>query len=419
MDALLSKKTAMKRRASLSLLFGSQKPTFANPDEKPSRYYDFVDTPTPTKIKRNSEFISRQELSPELESKVRYACSLLAYRIEHGVPAPSNNYNRPISAVGIRRNNTSEAQVASKCQTLKARPGSPFVNGYDSGVGLTQQPSMQTMRALNSRSGEPSDAGDTRTVSIFSNTRTGTSCSNTTEPSCIQSSAHSPRQNENELQSITGANITDCMGQTTSTKVFLTESVKESDPPPYRESINPNPEDTENFLNPTSTVTNLSAETLSSHPSPSLGLSRFPGLDDDSTFSSPHLSSERAYLKNRSIIIDSSGQARLLTPDQESQRNKVLQKAVLAKMRPGFMGQTTACERSQKEPKKKQQQDSPDKSCSIHQEHDPKPQLPRSTSKLGLAWARRKDQIKASQKLRDAVPLVGKLGKLFSRERSE
>ncbi|RDW78722.1 uncharacterized protein DSM5745_05574 [Aspergillus mulundensis] len=420
MDALFSKKASLKRRASLSLLFGSQKPTFAAVlDEKPTRYYDFVDTPSPPK--RPSPFISRQEISPELESKIRYSCSLLAYRIEQGIPSPPNNaYRRAVRDAPVE-SITPKSLLVSNYPTPKAGPESASVTGYDSGVGLTQQPSMQTMRVLHSRSGEASDAGDTRAVSIFSNTRTGTSCSDlSTEPSCAQSSSHSPRQNE--LKPTIGATITGYRQPNHSAKAFLIESsLPLSEPPPYKEDA----QDTNVFLNPT--ITNLSSETLSSHPSPRLGLARVPALTQQPkpTFTPNNTNLERS----RSIIIDGAGQARLLTPDEESQRNKALQHAVLSKMTPGFMRYNPVRVPPRRQCQDNQPYQSPvdsDGMGSTYRENGSQAGLQRMPSRFGLSWSdikselhasRRKDTGTGSRRLRDEVPLVGKLSKLFSRER--
>ncbi|KAL3442189.1 hypothetical protein BJX65DRAFT_227651 [Aspergillus insuetus] len=359
MDVRLSKKTALKRRASLSLLFGSQKPTFAALNDKPTRYYDFVDTPALRKPA--TPLIDRQDIPPELESKIKYACSLLAYRVEQGVPSPPRTQvQRRTTRAGFGEQMPAKAQLESKYSVSKMGTQT----GYDSGVGLTQQPSMQTMRVLNSRSGDASDSGDTRTVSIFSNTtRTGTSCSNT---SAINSTTQSPKQNGNELQSMTGEDVPgQAQYQDCDTKAFLTEASQPLSSHPMTNISGHSPSTTNNrvevFLNPdTTTTTNLSSETLSSHPSPSLGLSRVPahqcqpsnlrdsyqaqepdqeegqdaniiGLGTTCTNNEPH------HGRSRSIIIDSDGRARLLTPDEESQRNKALQQAVLAKMTSGFM----------------------------------------------------------------------------------
>jgi hypothetical protein len=224
---------------------------------------------------------------------------------------------------------------------------------------------MQTMRVLHSRSGDASDSGDTRTVSIFSNsnTRTGTSCSNT---SAINSTTQSPKQNGNELQSMTGENVPgQAQYQDCDTKAFLTEASQPLSSHPMTNINGDSPSTTNNrreiFLNPdTTTTTNLSSETLSSHPSPSLGLSRVPAhqyqpsnLRDSYQVQEPEqeegqdsniiglgttcTNSWSHHGRTRSIIIDSDGRARLLTPDEESQRNQALQQAVFARMTPGFM----------------------------------------------------------------------------------
>ncbi|KAL4874728.1 hypothetical protein BJY04DRAFT_203235 [Aspergillus karnatakaensis] len=322
MDALFSKKTALKRRDSLSLLFGSQQPTFATLNEKPTRYYDFSDTPA---SRFSSPKVDRQEISPELESSIRYACSLLAYRIEQGVPS------RPSQA---------SARAVGHVATSKARPGSSAKTGYDSGVGLTQQPSMQTMRILHSRCGEPSDSGANTTThsgSIFSNTRTGTSCTNTSalnsaEPSCTQSSSHSPRQDE--LQTMTATTISDSV-HNNATKTFLTESSASESRKKHTTLT-----DTEAFLNPTTStkITNLSSETLQTNSSKhSLLLSRVPAQiqNHEDVFIPESTPKSRKHTK--SIIIDAAGNPRLLSPDEESQRNQALQNAVLTKMTPGLM----------------------------------------------------------------------------------
>ncbi|KAL5003195.1 hypothetical protein BDV10DRAFT_67974 [Aspergillus recurvatus] len=427
MDVLLTKKTAPKRRASLSLLFGSQKPTFAAAlDEKPARYYDFVDTPSPPK--RPSPLISRQEISPELESKIRFSCSLLAYQIERGIPSLTNN---PASR-GPGESIKTKAKLVPKTAISKPGPDPASVTGYDSGVGLTQQPSMQTMRVLHSRSGNASDAGDTRAVSIFSNTRTSTSCSNTSaEPSYPQSSSHSPRTNK--LKSTTGIAITGYRQpkHRNSTNVFLTESSPSptlSEPPADKENV----EDTNLFLNPTSTITNLSSETLtlSSHPSPSLCLTRVSAAPQypKPTFTS-QVNSKSSLRESRSIIIDSAGNARLLTSDEEAQRNKALQHAVLSKMTSGFLRYNPIHEPSR--PQDKQQATVDGNICKTHHRHEgySRSRQLRSGFRFGLSWAGIKAELRASRRkdkgtdtgsrrLRDQVALIGKLSRLFARKGS-
>ncbi|KAL4768329.1 hypothetical protein BDW60DRAFT_131158 [Aspergillus nidulans var. acristatus] len=424
MDVLLSR-TAPKRRASLSLLFGSQKPTFAAAlDEKPTRYYDFVDTPSP--LKRPSPFISRQEISPELESKIRFSCSLLAYQIEQGIPSLAHNQgDRDAAQDEPGESITTEAQLVLKAPISNPRPKTASATGYDSGVGLTQQPSMQTMRVQHSQSGDASDTGDTRAISIFSNPRTSTSCSNTSaETSYPQSSSQSPRTNE--PKPTTGAIRTGYRQPkwTRTTKAFLSESPPSptlSGPAREKENI----EDTNLFLNPTSTVTNLSSETLtlSSHPSPSLGLTRVPATTQHQkpTFTSyAHVNSNLR--KSRSIIIDTAGIARFLTPDEEAQRNKALQHAVLSKMTPGIMRYNP----TQEPPRQQSKQRSTDDGyiCRAHRGHkgNSPSQRSRSGSRVGVSWtgikaalhpSRWRSTDTGSRRLRVQVPLVKNLSRLF------
>ncbi|KAL3432125.1 hypothetical protein BDV09DRAFT_135072 [Aspergillus tetrazonus] len=426
MDVLLSR-NAPNRRASLSLLFGSQKPTFAAAlDEKPTRYYDFVDTPSPPK--RPSPFISRQEISPELESKIRFSCSLLAYQIEQGIPSLANNQGDRDAAQDEQGESiTTETQLALKAPISNSRPKTASATGYDSGVGLTQQPSIQTMRVQHSQSGDASDTGDTRDISIFSNPRTSTSCSNTsTEPSYPQSSTQSPRTNE--PKSTTGAIITGYRQQkwTRTTKAFLSESPTSpvpSGPAPGKENM----EDTKLFLNPTSTVTNLSSETLtlSSHSSPSLGLTRVSAATQHQkpTFTS-YAYANSNLRKSRSIIIDTAGIARLLTPDEEAQRSKALQHAVLSKMTPGIMRYNPTQEPSRQH--NKQRSTSDGHTCKTHHGHKGKSpsQKSRSGSRIGVSWtgikaalhpSRWKGTDTGSRRLRNQVPLVKNLSRLFGK----
>jgi hypothetical protein len=167
------------------------------------------------------------------------------------------------------------------------------------------------------------------------------------------------------------------------TKAFLTEASQPLSSHPMTNINGHSPSTTNNrvevFLNPdTTTTTNLSSETLSSHPSPSLGLSRVPAhqclpsnLRDSYQAQEPdqeerqnantiglgttYTNNEPHHGRSRSIIIDSDGRARLLTPDEESQRNKALQQAVLAKMTSGFMKYNPITIRQPPEPRRREE----------------------------------------------------------------
>ncbi|KAL4966759.1 uncharacterized protein BDV14DRAFT_34656 [Aspergillus stella-maris] len=463
MDTILSKKTALKRRASLTLLFGSQKPTFAASalDERPTRYYEFVDTPLPPNPKVQSPFIDRQEIAPELESKVRHACSLLVYRIEQGVPSQGKRRATRNGSVG---HESSPIPVLAKPQLNSRLPSSKtitgaegnFITGYDSGVGLTQQPSMQTMRILHSRSGDAYDSAKTmsRAHSVFSNARTGTSCSNTsginsTDLSCTQSSEHSPPQLE--LHSLTGVALTAFQPEfDMATKAFLSESRLEAEPSPLasrekeKQSQRKGEEDQETetevqvFLSPhyPTINLNLSTETLSSTPSPSLSLSRVPALNQNQNKHTPAFTSDpnsglQDNSKTRNIIIDVNGQARLLTPDEASQRNKALQQAVLAKMTQSFGKRTGVRKPSQGQ--NKPQSTTHHAESRVQPEIQPPAPAP-PPSRLGLAWAEIKSDFEAlkhkdqertpnfhyhNHKAREGKSRLGRLSKLLARGRFE
>ncbi|KAL5342885.1 hypothetical protein BJX70DRAFT_238860 [Aspergillus crustosus] len=409
MDALFSKKAALKRRDSLSLLFSSQKPTFATLNEKPTRYYDFVDMPA---SKFSTPKVDRQDISREQESQIKYACSLLAYRIEKGVPSRAVQANaRALEDVAM------QVQLESKYPAQRARREAALTakTGYDSGVGLTQQPSMQTMRVLHSRCGDPSDSGadiDTRTISVFSGTRTGTSCTNTSvlnsaEPSCTQSSTHSPRQNA--LQATAAASILDSTQQhTKATNAFLTDSYPSGLGTLSKES---NSEDTETFLSPatimiTNNIANLSSETLQTTSSTqSLQLSRVPAQIDHAATESTSDSTWKPH--SRSIIIDAEGNPRLLTPYGESQRNKALQQAVLAKMTPNFMRISPAREIIRPTSNE-------ERICKsdLNTQTLPRPQS--LASKLGLSWLGKSIKNEYT-KNRGGESIFGKFNTLFSK----
>ncbi|RAL14432.1 uncharacterized protein BO97DRAFT_476725 [Aspergillus homomorphus CBS 101889] len=188
----LTKDLLLKKRTSFSFLFGSNRPTFAlhneSPEDQPPGYYDVPpkkeNKPAAPQMASEEDedtlHSTRQELSSELEAQVRYACSLLVYRIEQGI---SSNYspNRAKAVAAARRKRVSAVTATSTisgCDTaaaaqietkyllssttkklrdgvmgrlgggIFARDGGISIDGekHDSGVGLTQQPSIATMR---------------------------------------------------------------------------------------------------------------------------------------------------------------------------------------------------------------------------------------------------------------------------------
>ncbi|KKK26558.1 hypothetical protein ARAM_002961 [Aspergillus rambellii] len=356
MDLFTKTGTTLKKRASLSFRLGLQKPTFATLNEEPTRYYDFVDTPV--LFRPSSPLIERQEISPELESNIRYACSLLVYRIEQGVPSPHRH--RPATAMSPRGSVEDlriKAQLESKYLAPKVGPEVAARKGkYDSGVVLTQQPSIQTMRALHSRSGEPSESEDNRTGSVFSNSRTGTSCSSTNTSyspgrSWTSPAVSSPKQNA--MLSMTGGNVMGCVQQENyDTKAFLSSSLK-SEASPEDDSVS---EDIEVFLDADTSTDEDGAPLFSSpqalnNASPSLGITKDPKSKRQSTLRDQPTESSiqesnliglgasglEQSINPPSIIIDSRGRTHILTAEEETQRLEDLQQAVMAKMETGLI----------------------------------------------------------------------------------
>ncbi|KAI9371249.1 hypothetical protein BJX61DRAFT_38649 [Aspergillus egyptiacus] len=444
MEALLSKKTALKRRASLSFLFRSQKPSFAGPDDKPTRYYNFIETAVFRKP--SSTRIDRQDIPPELERKLKNSCSLLAYRIERGIPSPaSSQVNRRTTREGPIEDISPKPQLQANYYSswgFASKSGKP---GYDSGIGLTQQSSMQTMRALRSRSGDPSDT-DIRTISIFSNTRTGTSCSNTsainsTALSYTQPSSQSPKRSE-LLQSMTGGAIQECAHQQKDeTDAFLSGGQSWSEA--YKQK-NKSLADIEAFLNPAKPA-NFSCETLHSNSSPSLGLARVRATtqnehqttEQHNSYSSTQQSapesasnvlgpetattgstSDRAH---RSIIVDTDGRARLLTPDEESQNHKALQQAVIAKVTSGLLKYTPVREPSYRGGGKIESTQAPDggsvRTLSAASQSSVSLSGQNNTNVLG--WRLKAVQDEGRSRQRGAVPVRQRLQGFFFRVRND
>ncbi|PKY07262.1 hypothetical protein P168DRAFT_315774 [Aspergillus campestris IBT 28561] len=351
-------------RPSLSFVFGSQKPTFAGVLNNMSPTYDTINSP----ILPSSPLISRQKIAPQLEADVRYACSLLVYRIEQGVPAPGAHRISTTSEAAVRSAEVRAAQIESKYLTPSVGPEvAKRATKFDSGVGLTQQPSMQTMRNLHSsHSDRRSDTG-----SIFSRNRCATPGSNTTsawdtDPSSGRASLKSPRKQSRQpkrpgdyMRSMNGAPATG-VPQThvdMETLTFLMGPEPDGFQPPPAAGPDDSPENFEVFLNADATFATGDVPSFCSpqpgllHPAaPSFGLPngdastppRIPApMRDGPSSSRPSIGlaeetdDEAADWHERpepAVIIDSSGFMHIMTAEEEEERHQTLQQAVLARM---------------------------------------------------------------------------------------
>ncbi|KAI9040202.1 uncharacterized protein KD926_008526 [Aspergillus affinis] len=354
MELLLSKKTStLRKRASLSFLFHSQKPTFAIL-QGPPRYYDFVDTPVLFRL--SSPFIDRQKISRELEADIRYACSLLVYRVERGVPSRATKQMSSLpeksTVTSANKSSATKPQIESKYSGPNVGPEAAALAGiHDSGVGLTQQPSRQTMRVLHSSQSDKSSgsgagsnppAGQERCTTSYSAPPDPTS----TERRSSHPSVSSPKQPE--MQSMVGvAAIGHTQGPPDQdTRNFLADDSKS----PSLDTVEDVSDDVEVFLNPDATLMATGVASFSS-PETLLNLSSPDARASDNQPSSWSHSAGScttqtdptpmvglgtttvpAPEQQAGIIIDSNGYMHVMSAEEESQRNVHLQQAVMAKM---------------------------------------------------------------------------------------
>ncbi|PLB43211.1 hypothetical protein P170DRAFT_74171 [Aspergillus steynii IBT 23096] len=356
MELLLSKKSStLKKGTSLSFLFHSQKPTFTRLPEGPTRYYDFVDTPD---IFRPSSVVDRQTISRKVEAEIRDSCLLLVHRVGQGVPSratKSMNSRLEKSTVTSEEGlSATKPQIESQYTKPNVGPEAAALAGiHDSGVGLTQQPSRQTMRVLqSSQSDKPSDLG-AKVNTAVNQERCATSCSapldtKSTERRSSFPSVSSPKQPE--MESLAGvATIGHPQPPDQDTKNFLADESQS----PSLDTTADGSDDMEVFLNPDATLMATgvasfsSPETLLNLSSPDGRASDFqPSRWSQSTTSCttqadhpPVIGLGTTAVKDTEhqagIIIDTNGNMHVMSAEEESQRNMHLQQAVMAKMKAG------------------------------------------------------------------------------------
>ncbi|PYH99009.1 hypothetical protein BO71DRAFT_425636 [Aspergillus ellipticus CBS 707.79] len=325
----LSRNSGVKRHTSFSFLFGSQKSPFAFQQGQPTRYYDFVDTPAT--YKPSPPLIERQNISSEVEGKIREACSLLVYRVEQGIPSGPSKRSRGMTTSSDPQDSSTTAQLNSKYIAPKVgRDVAALKDKHDSGVVLTQQSSMQTMRAKPSQS-KSDNTGFGRTTT-----------SNPAQLSSVPPSRGSIQRHESGAEQDT--EVKD------QTKAFLDGS--ESKPSPGEDNVAPE-DDVEVFLDPDAMVISSgvsSLQAIRSNTSLSVDASSHRQStitcpsDSLTSLSEPMLSgtSINENKNQPGIIIDKSGIAHVMTAAEESERNMNLQQAVFAKMRTGAIANASS-----------------------------------------------------------------------------
>ncbi|PWY79108.1 hypothetical protein BO70DRAFT_362888 [Aspergillus heteromorphus CBS 117.55] len=329
----LSRNSGVKRRTSFSFLFGSQKLPFALNNGQPTRYYDFVDTPGI--YKPSSPLIERQNIPTELEAEMRYACALLVYRIEQGrhLPSSPTKRSRGMTTSSAPQDPSTIAQIDSKFISPKVgRDVAALKDKHDSGVVLTQQSSMQTMRVKPCQSNPQTKSAD-KTASGPATT----SDSSSSAHSCTAPPSRGSAQRQ-ELAAEPDAAIKD------QTKAFLDGSESQ---PSTDEDEDLSEDDVEVFLDPDAMVISGGVHSFSSpqanlnKSSPSLGVSVDPS-NNQSTETGP-ADSVASLLEHRpGVIIDRSGLAHVMTAAEESERDINLRQAVLAKMRTGTIAHASS-----------------------------------------------------------------------------
>ncbi|KAE8150003.1 hypothetical protein BDV25DRAFT_140264 [Aspergillus avenaceus] len=203
---------------------------------------------------------------------------------------------------------------------------------HDSGVGLTQQPSRQTMRHLkSSHSDKPFNSDEPRLGSSSRQARCTTSSSKTGHLEGLNSSPPPTSHQEEDAQH----------GQKDQDTVYLLTGASN----PYTQwSVEEASDDVEVFLNPDAPLESSDAMLLSSS-SPSFGLpNRFSAnrqsqlnaqlefLGESTGSPDGHYEYAPRNDNQPGVIIDSNGLKHILTTAEEVQRDAELRNAVMAKM---------------------------------------------------------------------------------------
>ncbi|GAB1197489.1 hypothetical protein APSETT444_006784 [Aspergillus pseudonomiae] len=316
--------------------------------EQPTRYYDFVDSPGYNEP--SSPSTHRQYISPELESDIRHACSLLVYRIERGVPSPpANQSSKPSTRMGNEKRehssagqDTTEPQIDSKYFSPKVGAEvAALKDKLDSGVGLTQQPSRQTMRLLkSSHSDARPDSAERTSGSVFSQVRSTTSGSDTSRTEIPNSQSLVKDPPLERVQSMMGSPIGATQTKDQDTMSFLAGMCNSglSTDEALEEEVFLNPDlglDSNGIPSFTSPSAFLSSTSPSFGVSSGLTQSRQPELIAQSRLLGERPGTTAGLDSPQSgkggnepgVIIDGNGFAHILTVAEEAQRNLDLQQA--------------------------------------------------------------------------------------------
>ncbi|RAL00213.1 uncharacterized protein BO80DRAFT_357678 [Aspergillus ibericus CBS 121593] len=336
-----------KRRTSFSFLFGSQKSTLVTQNQ-PTRYYDFVDTPE--FYQPPSPLIERQQVPKELEAQIRNACTLLVCRVEQGVPSGGKKRARAVTTNTVMQESSMTAQVDSKYMLPKVGADvAALKDKFDSGVALTQQPSMQAMRTLHSQSKQQSKSDS------LGSGRATSSHSAVTNATQSMSPPQSRRGMGHHIMSWGKRSRSRSCSQSRSQS---TEAILDGFSEPVDEDSHPDiltEDNVEVFLDPDAAI--MSSGVASFH-SPQILTNSSPGLDTSgnspshchsgvaletptaipSEYTDPMIldTLDAEFCKQQpGIIIDSSGLAHVLSAAEETQRAMHIQQAVRAKMKSG------------------------------------------------------------------------------------
>lgn len=351
------------------------------PSEERHRYYDFVDTPG--HFRPSSPLIERQQLSPELESDVRYACKLLFLAIERGKPVRDSTQSEIAPEILVTGQDGPTIETTEDGGLLQTNSltldemlgGSSKIENHDSDVDLdVEQPNEAKKQSPN---GAPArGSGIDFTIEDAINAMNNLNLS----PSALSSEeTSSHRQSAERPLTVTAEPSFDCMSKPRMPSIELNDNEPSVNGPHSTGDASPSYGPTKGETDPNSaqlksnTGATLSPYRPLSHlqPRPSLSVRRnfsqkLPAWDDARTGfgvssfssqpSSPEIDAPPGYNRERphsaielgssglhqrrgsAVIINPGGIVHVMDTAEKTQRQFDLQRAVMEKMYTGIIG---------------------------------------------------------------------------------
>lgn len=354
------------------------------PSEERHRYYDFVDTPG--HFRPSSPLIERQQLPPELEADVRYACKLLFLAIERGKPVRDSTQSEIAPAILVTGQDGPTTETTEDGGLLQTNSltldemlgGSSKIEDHDSDVDLdVEQPNEAKKQSPNGAPARGSGVDFTieDAINVMNNLNLIPSALSSEETSSHRQSAERPL-------TVTAEPSFDCMSKPRMPSIELNDNEPPVNGPHSTGDASPlcGPTEGEADLDSAQLKSNTSA-TLSpyrvlshSQPRPSLSVRRkfsrkLPAWDDARTGfgvggfslspsqpSSPEMDAPLGYDRERprsaielgssglhqrrgsAVVINPGGIVHVMGTAEKTQRQFDLQRAVMEKMYTGIIG---------------------------------------------------------------------------------